>query len=217
MRRMPDADTLVGAILAGGRSRRYGSPKAFASVGGVRLIERVIRAVAEAAEPIVVIANEPEAYAALGFPVRSDALIGTGVLGGIHAALSYAREIGAVGALVVACDMPFIEPRLLLRLRRLREDAGGPAGSPDIVAPESSGRRGVEPLCAIYGRGCIGPIEAAAARGDRRAIAFWPEVRVQRLPLAEVSLYGAPERLFMNVNTPAERAVADATLGESGR
>jgi molybdopterin-guanine dinucleotide biosynthesis protein A len=199
-----------GAILAGGQSRRYGEPKALVPVGGVPIIERVHSALAAVAPDIVLLANEPSLFAHLGLPTRRDVEPGLGVLGGILTGLLWARAEGRPGILAVACDMPFLPVPLL---RRLLEQAAG--GEHDIVAPESESRRGVEPLCAYYGTGCVAPIEAALARGDRHVVGFFGEVRVERVPLAEVRRHGDPETLFLNVNTPAERARADVLVQES--
>jgi len=153
----------------------------------------------------VLVANEPEVYAAAGLELRGDARPGTGVLGGILTAVQWARERGRAGALVVACDMPFV-PAALLREIAARA-AGVPA--PDVVAPESGGKRGVEPLCAWYGTGCIGAVERALDRDDRRVVAFFDEVRVERIPLEEVRRHGDPDVMFLNVNTPEERERAE--------
>jgi molybdopterin-guanine dinucleotide biosynthesis protein A len=106
--------------------------------------------------------------------------------------------------------MPFLDPRLLTRLR----DAGGEA---EIVVPESGGRRGVEPLCAYYSVDCIPAIEAAIARGDHRVVGFYDELRVRRIPLEEVRAIGEPELLFLNVNTPEERARAEEIARGEGQ
>ncbi len=200
-----------GAILAGGQSRRYGAPKALATIGGVPIVERVRKALAEVCTDVILIANDEALYAGLGLPTRPDARQGFGVLGGILTALYWAREEGRPGALAVACDMPFLSPDLLRRLLELTDGA-------DVVAPESEGRRGVEPLCAWYGVGCIPAIEAEFERGERHIVGFFDDVRVRRLPLDEVHAFGDPDILFLNVNTPedrdwAERIAAEATDG----
>ncbi|HEX6940834.1 MAG TPA: molybdenum cofactor guanylyltransferase [Longimicrobiales bacterium] len=196
-----------GAILAGGQSRRYGAPKALATIDGTPIVERVRAALAQACADIVLIANDAALYAGLGLPIRPDARPGLGVLGGILTALLWARDEGRPGALAVACDMPFLSPALL---RRLLADAG----HADVVAPESGGRRGVEPLCAWYGVGCIPAIEAELARGERHIVGFFDDVRVRRVPLDEVRAFGEPERLFLNVNTPEERERAERLTAE---
>lgn len=202
----------LAAILAGGRNTRYGGLKALEEVGGIRIVDRVHAALSRASPdlPLVLIANQPEDYASVPLPSRPDVLAGLGALGGIHAALSWAREEARAGALVVACDMPFVSADLL---GRLLDEAGSGAGSAhavDAVVPESGGRRGVEPLCAYYSVACLAAIEAAAGRGDRRVIAFYDDVALRRLPLDDVRRYGDPSELFMNVNTHDERTRAEA-------
>lgn len=197
----------LGAILAGGQNRRYGAHKALEVVGGEAIIARVRRALLTVTPDLVLIANEPEPYRAVGLPIRPDARQGFGVLGGILTALLWAREEGRSGALIVACDMPFLSPALLARL--VVESGGA-----DVVVPESSGRRGVEPLCAWYGVACIPAIEAAIGRGERHVISFFDAVRVHRIPLSDVDGYGDPAVLFMNVNTPEERERAERLVGD---
>ena len=134
---MSTAPTPFGAILAGGRSVRYGSPKALATVAGESILDRVRRALLRVTPDLILIANEPSLFARSGLPTRPDTRPGLGALGGIHAALLWAREAGRPGILAVACDMPFLDPALLVRI--LERAA---AGDVDVVAPESGGRRG---------------------------------------------------------------------------
>lgn len=204
------APASFGAILAGGQSRRYGAPKALATIGGTPIVERVRAALSDVCPDIILIANDQELYAGLGLPMRPDVRPGCGVLGGILTALFWAREEGRPGALAVACDMPFLSPDLLRRLLDLSDGA-------DVVAPESGGKRGVEPLCAWYGVGCIPAIEAELDRGDRHIVGFFDDVRVRRLPLDEVRTFGDPGVLFLNVNTPEERERAERIAAEVSR
>lgn len=106
-----------GAVLAGGESSRYGSPKALATVGGVRIVDRVIRAVRQVTPDLILSANEPELFEGLGLPTYPDERPGLGPLGGIYTTLLRAREAGRPGILAVACDMPFPSVRLLMLLR----------------------------------------------------------------------------------------------------
>lgn len=196
-----------GAILAGGESRRYGSPKALAEVGGKRIIDRVVVALRRVTPHLVLLANEPDLFRDLSLPTRPDVRPGLGALGGILTGLLWAREEGRPGILAVACDMPFPSVALLTHLR----DAAWPAGAAaaDVVVPESRGRRGIEPLFAAYGVGCIPAIEARLEAGDRRMIGFHEDVRVLRVPLERVEALCDPERAFLNVNTPEERDRAE--------
>lgn len=196
--------------MAGGRSTRYGGPKALARVGGVRVVDRVAAALRAAVAPsdVVAIVNDAALASAIGLEHRADTLRDAGALAGVHAALVWARDRALTGALVVACDMPFVEGGLLRALLAEAE-----AVDADAVLPESAGPRGIEPLCAWYSTACIAAIEAAAARGDARMIGFHEDVLVHRLPLENVQTLGDPAALFQNLNTPADRVAAEQRAG----
>jgi molybdopterin-guanine dinucleotide biosynthesis protein A len=159
----------------------------------------VAAALREATDSLLLVANDPTAVDWIsGVPVATDKLHGQGSLGGIHAALVAAN--GPV--IIVAWDMPFVPASLLRALR-----GAGVAG--DAAVPESGSKRGLEPLCAYYAPACVSPIEKRLAAGDRRVIGFYEDIRLVRLPHAEVARHGDPERMFMNVNTPEELEIAE--------
>jgi molybdopterin-guanine dinucleotide biosynthesis protein A len=191
----------TGVVLAGGAATRYGGlPKGLERVGGRRIVDRVADALRDVTDDLLLVANTPEAIDWLpGISVHRDLVPNAGGLGGIHAALHAASQ----PVLIVAWDMPFVPAALLSRLRELGDGA-------DVVVPESGSRRGVEPLCAFYAPSCLPAIERSLAEGDLRVIGFHEQVRVARLPAGEVSAFGDPELLFMNVNTPDDLARAEA-------
>jgi molybdopterin-guanine dinucleotide biosynthesis protein A len=169
-------------------------------VRGRRIIDRVRAALEPAVDDLLLVANDPGGAAWLpGVRCEGDVLRDVGSVAGIHAALVHGR--GPV--IVVAWDMPFV-PTALFRALRETGDAA------DAAVPESDSRRGVEPLCAYYAPACIAAIEARVAAGDRRVVAFYDDVRVERIPAERVSAFGDPAVLFMNVNTPEERVLAEA-------
>src|SRR5919107_417607 len=69
----------------------------------------------------------------------------------------------------------------------------------NAALPEGSSRRGVEPLCAYYSMACVPAIERRLDANDMRVVAFFDDVRVQRLPERDVRRFGDPAVLFMNV------------------
>lgn len=201
---------VLGAVLAGGRSSRFGSDKGLAEIAGVRLARRVVQALEPVTGRVVIVANEPAEYAAEGWEVRPDVVPGIGALGGIHAAVSWAADLGVTGCLVLACDMPLVPPSLLAEL------AAG-LGSAAVAVPASRGPRGLEPLCAAYSVECLPAIERAIRRGDRAVISFFGEVDVRVLDLTVVSRFGQPERIFFNVNRPEDRRIAESLLASDAR
>jgi molybdopterin-guanine dinucleotide biosynthesis protein A len=207
---MPPVSAILGVVLAGGASSRYGSPKALAVVGGRRVVDRAadaLRAGLPGSE-VVAIVNDPALAALIGLPHRPDVLRGIGPLAGLHTALLWAAETGRSGVVVAGCDMPFIAPGLV------REIAAA-AHRADAVLPASPTRRGMEPLCAYYSIACIGAVEDAAARGDTRMVGFHADVRLHVLPAASVRAHGDADRLFLNVNTAQDRIEADKLEGET--
>jgi molybdopterin-guanine dinucleotide biosynthesis protein A len=201
---------LRGAVLAGGAANRYGgAPKGLLEVGGRRILDRVIDAVAAVTgSPPLLVANAADAASwRPDLKTIPDARPGFGSLGGIYTAVASGEGEGgdAEPVLCVAWDMPFVPAELL---RALID--GATAGGFDAFLPESSGRRGLEPLCAVYGPACRGAIERRLDRGDLKAISFHADVRVGILSLAQVRRFGDPDELFFNVNTPADLARAEA-------
>jgi molybdopterin-guanine dinucleotide biosynthesis protein A len=193
-----------GAVLAGGAASRYGgAPKGLVAVAGRRILDRVVDGVqaVTGARPLL-IANAPGAAAwRPDLNTIPDARPGCGSLGGIYTAVTAAPE----PVLCVAWDMPFVPETLL---RALVD--GATAGNYDAFLPESSGRRGLEPLCAVYGPACGPAIERRLETGDLKAVSFHADVRVGILSLAQVRAFGDPAELFFNVNTPDDLERAEA-------
>ena len=193
-----------GAVLAGGAASRYGGiPKGLLEVRGQRILDRVVDTMAAVLNEMpLLIANAPEATTwRPDLHTLADLRPGFGTLGGIYTAVT----AGEGPVLCAAWDMPFLNGPLLASLVDWFRD-----GDYDAVLPESSGRRGLEPLCAVYGPACGPAIEKRLSAGDLRAISFHPDVRVGILSLARVRELGDPEQLFFNVNAPADLERAEA-------
>jgi molybdopterin-guanine dinucleotide biosynthesis protein A len=197
-----------GAVLAGGAARRYGGrPKGLLDVGGRRILDRVVEAVAAVTGALpLLVANAPDAASwRPDLTTIPDARPNCGSLGGIYTAVA----AGPGPVLCVAWDMPFVDEGLLRALT-----AG--SASWDAFLPESDGKRGVEPLCAVYGPACRAAIERRLDAGDLQAISFHADVRVGILPLLDVRRYGDPDELFFNVNTPDDLDRAEAVWRRRG-
>lgn len=189
------------AILAGGAASRYGGrPKGLERVGGKRILDRLVedlRTVIGASPLLVANADDADTWAP-GLSVIKDPRPDCGSLGGLYAAVT----AGDGPVLVVAWDMPFVSHELLSALRDGAADY-------DVYLPESGGRRGIEPLCGVYGPACAAPITRNLDDEDYRAIGFHDAVRVGRLPLDAVRRFGDPDVLFYNVNTPDDLVQAE--------
>jgi len=196
----------TGVILAGGANARFGGGrKGLVEVDVRRVVDRVIDALLPATDELLLIANDEAVWAAIdGVPARADVRRERGGLAGIHSALAYCAD----SALVVAWDMPFVSSTLLSALRRRGEESHA------AVIPEGAG--GLEPLCAYYPKSALDLVERQLDAGEFRVSAFI-EALPHRviMPQRDVSRFGAPERLFVNVNSPADLIAARSMAVES--
>ena len=189
----------TGVVLAGGSSSRFdGARKGLLTLGKQRVVDWTLDALNPAADELLLISNDPEVETAIpNIRTRGDARRERGSLVGLHSALTFCTD----AALVVAWDMPFLTSKFLLALRELGERTCAAA------IPESPG--GLEPLCAYYPRTCLETVERQLASGEMRLsefVAALPTAVV--MSIAEVRQFGAPDRLFANLNTPTDVAAA---------
>jgi molybdopterin-guanine dinucleotide biosynthesis protein A len=203
-------DSALGAILAGGASRRFGSAKALAMVGGRMIVERVRDAVEATVGRVVLIANEPGPFAGLGLPSRPDVHPGAGPVAGIEAALRWAEEEGRPGALVAACDMPFLDAPAL---RLLVDCARTTVPSPDAVAVKMDDGE-TSPLCAYFSARCLPAAERVLAGDDRSMRALLSSVATAWVPMEDVARFRDPQTMFFNVNTPDDLRRAEQIARE---
>lgn len=99
------AEPLIGAVLVGGQSRRFGRDKATSEAGDRLLGQRVVDALREAGlDPVVAVGGT--AGSALGIPTVADRHPGAGPLAALATVLSWAKT-GLV--VVVPCDLPLLE------------------------------------------------------------------------------------------------------------
>ena len=184
---------VTGVIQAGGKSTRMGGrPKALLELGGQRIIERVVEAVAPAVSNLIIVTNTPELYAFLGLSMVADVYPDRGSLGGIYSGL---KAAAGDAAFTVACDMPFLHPEVV-RLVVERAESG------DVVIPRVGGQ--LETLHAAYAKSCLPHIEERLVAGRLKIVEFFERVRVVEIPEAEIARFRDPAIVFMNVNTPDE-------------
>lgn len=191
-------ETVTVAVLAGGRGSRLGGvAKASLDVGGLTLLDRVLRSTASLAVQTLAIVNDDRLAGDPRLRLLRDPAPHAGVLPALLQALDAATT---PLLLLVACDMPFLSPPVLRRLVDLAADA-------DVVIPMVDGV--AQPMHAIYRVvACRQAIRAALDRGDPRMISFLDDVRTVRVPEEEIRAFDPALRSFFNVNTPDDLAEA---------
>ena len=203
--------SVTGVILAGGKSRRMGQNKALLQLGGSPLIAHVIRRMRLVTDELLLITNDHVEYAHLGLPMHSDMIPDAGALGGIYTGLMHA-SYDAV--LCVACDSPFLQPKLLSYLVSI-------LGEYDAVMPYTYQTNSTSPndnqitlqtLCAAYSKRCLPIIEVMLQESELRVHALAERAHIQRVS-PEVWQAFDPEGLsFFNINTPADLEQADSYM-----
>ena len=145
--------SVVGLVIAAGRSRRFGAEKAVADLLGKPLLVWAAERLASSCDLVAVNArpgSETERLArARELPVLHDAPgDAQGALAGVRAGLAWAGRVGARALAVSPCDAPLLPDDLFERLIHA-------AGEGAAVAETADGR---QPLCSVW------PVTALARR-----------------------------------------------------
>lgn len=174
-----DRPGVAGALLVGGASTRFGSPKALARYEGETLAERAHRVLAEAFDEVVVVGKHADALD-LPFEVLDDGSDARASIVGLAAAL---RLAGTELVVVLPTDMPEVTVDLL---RELADAAEGY----DVAVPQTGA------LPGAYRRRALPVLERRIASGDLALHAALGELRTRVVQLDEAAL--------RNVNEPAD-------------
>lgn len=161
-------------ILAGGRSRRFGSDKARTLVGGEPLLLRVARQLEAIASSVRVVARAPGSYDDLGLATIADSTPGKGPLGGLVTALEDARP--APWIFLAACDQVGLKIAWARELLNSRRD--------DVRAVVYRSDR-FHPLFAVYHLDLEEELRRRMRRGDLKMQHLFEEVPTRVLPVPE--------------------------------
>ena len=187
-------EPLDGIVLAGGQSRRLGADKALLNLGGAPLLQTVVQRVSEVCPRVIVAVDRPGRYRRLRLPARfvADASPGLGPLAGLQSGL---RACSTEYALVVACDLPFLNVELL------RYMAGLPRSYQALV-PRSAGRD--HPLHAVYARSCLPEVDALLAAGGGSMKHLLDRLDVRRLDDRDLRRIDPDGLSLLNLNDEAD-------------
>lgn len=196
-------DGILGAVLAGGASRRFGGNKALAELGGKGLLLRVVERARPQVAQLVLSGGNPAGIAA---PVIPDMVASEGPLTGICSALRWARAAGFSAVATFTCDAPFFPMNLVSRLT----DGMPPQQSCRLAS--SAGIR--HPAFAVWRVSALERLEEIYRTGERSLKRAQDHVGAETIdfPAGE-----APHGdLFFNINHADDLAVAQAWLKEAG-
>ncbi len=183
---------MTAVILAGGKSSRMGSNKAFLRLKGQTFIELQIELLRKLFDKIIISANTPSEYEYLNLPIIKDLYPDKGPLAGIYTSLINSSSLYTF---MLACDMPFVELGLIKHLQDFTQNY-------DVVIPKS--KKGLEPLHAFYSKSCIDPIKKELDANNLRIISFFPRVNVKIVELDSLTVSDSFNNSIKNLNTMEE-------------
>ncbi len=191
----------AGAVLAGGKSLRFGKNKALEMFRGKRFIDLAVESLRPLCSPVMVMANEIAPYLDSGAMLVQDIIAQQGPLGGIYTALLYSP---CDWVFVKATDMPLLLPQMAsLIVEAARGDF-------DAVVPKVG--EFFEPLLAVYNRRCLPAIERQLRGSEnRQVVAFFKKIRLKTITEKQWQEVDPRGLSFKNVNTVADLAEIDGT------
>jgi len=182
----------TGVILAGGQNSRFaGKNKALIRIDGKRILDRIFEIFSVLFDKIILVTNNPLQYMEWDFEIVTDIFPIRSSLTGIHAGLFY---ITTPYAFFTACDVPFLKKELVETL------LNGIEPNIDIVIPETS--KGFEPLCSIYSKRCLKPIERQIEKKAFKIQQIIQTVRVKKISENILRTVDPDLFSFSNINTP---------------
>ena len=176
--------SLSGIVLCGGLSRRMGIDKAWLPWNGETFLSRAVEILRPLVKEVIVVARPGQDLPVTSACVVRDRILGAGPLGGLEAGLA---AMGTHHGMVVACDMPGLNPRLLKAMAALAPDW-------DLVIPHAFGS--YQPLHAIYAKSVQPVVAGLLARGELRIHALVDRVKTRVL-----------DELFIRTCDPSGRSV----------
>jgi molybdopterin-guanine dinucleotide biosynthesis protein A len=190
----PISEKCSGVILAGGMSTRFnGRDKAMIEINGKRILDHIVAVYSEIFTEIILVTNTPQAYLDWNMLMVTDLFQVRSSLTGIHAGLFYTSR---PYAFISACDAPFLKSELVqLLVSQARPGA-------DVVMPETS--KGLEPLCAVYSKACLNPIEAHIRQDKLKIQQVFHKSRINRISEARLRKTDPDLISFININTPED-------------
>jgi molybdopterin-guanine dinucleotide biosynthesis protein A len=189
---------MTSVVLAGGKSSRFGSTKAHETIGDKRLIEWVVDRLAKISTEIIIVTSQEDCFTSLAANVPlslriiADIHLGKGPLGGVYTGLV---ALANSRAIVVGSDMPFLSIALLSYMIQHSQAF-------DAVIPRIG--KWVEPLCAVYSKDCLAPIQRLLERNELRISKLFTMVKVKYVEEAEIDRFDPEHLSFFNINTKAD-------------
>ena len=185
---------LKGIVLAGGRSRRFGSDKALAAAGSMTMIEKTIALLKELGLEPVIVTHESADYSFLKCAILRDLISNQGPLGGLYTAMMAYKNSSL---LVLTCDMPYMTLSVLRSL--LRSHKSKNLATIYCVSADDRIHSQYQPFPGVYESSIVGQIVSSLKKKKLSMRHF-----LDTLPQKRLIPYKFPLEHIRNINTTSE-------------
>jgi len=179
---------------------RLGHEKALETIDNRSLLEWVVCNLSSFDSDIIIVTAKEQSFPQFTnypkFRIVTDIYPGKGPLGGIYSGLAVSDSFYN---LVVGCDMPFLNQALLHYMIQLSANV-------DLVVPRLGDM--IEPLHAVYSKGCLAPIECLLKQGNLQVNDLFTLVKVRYVDAEEIDRFDPKHLSFFNINTEADLEMA---------
>jgi molybdopterin-guanine dinucleotide biosynthesis protein A len=175
--------------------------------GGKSLIQWVVDRLAMLSTEIILATAHGEAIpcsSTVRIKTVADIYPGKGPLGGIYSGLIASSSSRAI---VVGCDTPFLSAALLEYMTQI-------CSTFDVVVPQIKSK--IEPLCAVYSRNCLAPIQELLEQDERQIIKLFSMVKVRYIEKDEINSFDPEHLSFFNINSQDDLERARKLAVEKG-
>lgn len=189
---------MTSIILSGGKGSRFGSHKGLIKIGGIPIIERILKILNQFSKEIIIVTNEPLLYSYLEVRIVVDIIPFKGPLGGIYTGLFYTNFFPAF---IVASDMPFISKEVVSYLISQWEE------NLDILIPADD--KGYHPLFALYGKRCQDIFKQKLLKDNLSVHKAIKYLKKKVIPISVLNQIDPTGKSFFNLNTPEDLKIAE--------
>jgi molybdenum cofactor guanylyltransferase len=204
------SETVVGILLAGGKSSRMGGgDKCLLPLAGAPMLTRIVDRLRPQVSDLVINANGDVArFATFGLPMVTDRLGGhAGPLAGVHAGIEWAMANRPQSRFVItaATDTPFFPTDLVARFR-----ASLGAGEPKLLVARSE--EGLHPVFGLWPVSLAPALETSLKSGMHKVQAWVRAYQAEEIFFPSGKIGGRKIDPFFNLNRPEELAEAEVLL-----
>ena len=180
---------MTAIILAGGKSSRFGSDKAFIEIDGIPLIKRQLKLLKKVFKKIIIVTNQPQKYRFRNVKIAQDILKNLGPLAGIYSGLMASSSFYNF---VIACDMPFINKPLIRYIIDCKDNY-------DIIIPKL--KQKFHPLFGVYSKNCITVIKNMLEHNRLKVSNIFPRLKTRFILTDELERLDKELISLVNINT----------------